>query len=84
MKKQVSKIVLALAVTASMLGATAVNAAPVAKAAKHTKHVKHAAKLRLWSNDVECNSDGSAGQVFRLFGVKVYSGDSVPNSALCQ
>lgn len=39
----------------------------------------------IFSKNIECNPEtGGAGPVVRIFGVKVWSGSEVPNSAFCQ
>lgn len=85
MKRKFTNLTLAVALTAgAVLASSTTNTAAASTATKHTQHAKHGKNFMFFSSNVECSGDGSASVVYRILGMRVGSGDSVPNSALCQ
>jgi hypothetical protein len=84
MKKTFSKIAVAALVAGAMLTAGTANASTTKVASKHAKHAKHSLTRFLGcGSELECDGNGTASVVYRIFGVRVSDNGGVSNSNLC-
>lgn len=75
-------IAVAAVVGASLLGAGTANAGVKDKHAGKAQH--SLSRFLGCGSEVECDGNGGAAVVTRVFGIAVSTGGTVPNSLLCQ